>query len=341
MNPHSISTRRFELTGLALTLLFGAAVPAAAQVTDGSPEPNPKVKSKPGVPDGYRLVHGDILVPDAEARGGSVPVPWTDGIVYYEFDANVSTTNRRLMLEAMDEWNYSGADVTFVPRTVGLDDDFFIHIQDSDRNSSMIGMRSAGQVLNMINWGSKFIMVHELCHALGYWHEQSRPDRDIFVDIITENIESDHVFNFDMEPNWLAQLTPYDYDSVMHYGQFAFTKCDIPTPVLCETIICRVPYQGWQWLIGQRGHLSERDIEDMQNEYGVDTIGPLYIDRTSTSSTEAGSLRHPYKTFVLAEANAPSNSDRWIRGGTYDEVGIVRLDNPGVYRAHTGVVRIQ
>lgn len=68
----------------------------------------------------------------------------------------------------------------------------------------------------------KGIVAHEFGHALGFHHEQTRPDRDNYVRILRQNINRRMLFNF-QRYNWEminAYDVPYDYESVMHYGQY-------------------------------------------------------------------------------------------------------------------------
>ena len=70
------------------------------------------------------------------------------------------------------------------------------------------------------------IVLHELLHALGIWHEQSRPDRDGYIRIITDNIKERHRHNFRKRNSYLIDYhgEGYDYNSVMHYSLTAFRK---------------------------------------------------------------------------------------------------------------------
>ena len=64
------------------------------------------------------------------------------------------------------------------------------------------------------------IILHELMHALGFWHEQSRPDRGQVLKINWENILPGFEDNF-AQHNYIQdffQDMPYDTNSIMHYG---------------------------------------------------------------------------------------------------------------------------
>ena len=60
-------------------------------------------------------------------------------------------------------------------------------------------------------------VAHELIHALGFWHEQSRADRDDFVTFKWDNIYPEN--HKDFEKKSLASTDPldekYDYYSIM------------------------------------------------------------------------------------------------------------------------------
>ena len=62
--------------------------------------------------------------------------------------------------------------------------------------------------------------MHEIGHTLGFFHEQSRPDRDNYVNILRENIAQYQELNFEKytEDDIDDFNVPYDFSSDMHYG---------------------------------------------------------------------------------------------------------------------------
>ena len=67
---------------------------------------------------------------------------------------------------------------------------FFFSFFFSARCCSFVGKRGNGpQAISIGKNCDKFgIVVHELGHVVGFWHEHTRPDRDEWVTIILENI---------------------------------------------------------------------------------------------------------------------------------------------------------
>lgn len=306
------SKLRFSLT--SLLLIFTALLGAQDTSAQAGPEyqksqPSDSVK---GVPPEYMIIEGDILVRKelflSKPSATWEPQLWPNGIVPFEFDANVTQQNQNLMLAAMAEWE-NVAHIDFAPRSFFAD---FLHIQNSTENSSFVGKQGGEQIVNIFNWNSRFIMAHELAHALGYWHEQSRPNRNNFVRINPENIQPGMEDNFERHDD-AGAYGPYDFDSVMHYGQFAFSDNGQPT------ITVLPPNQDWQNRIGQRNHLSHFDTLTMSFLYPQPNW--RFVDASSPPLFAIGTFLLPFTAFSQGATLTPAGGTLWIQPGAYNERG--------------------
>jgi hypothetical protein len=305
------------------------------------------------IPTGWKLIEGDILVPISmlyavfpdEGAFGEI-IFWPEGIVPYEFDENVSQVNKDRMIEAMAVWE-DAANINFVPRTE--EDTSYIHIKDSDINASAVGMFSGEQVVQIHNWDKKYIIIHELGHTLGFWHEHSRYDRDEYIMMNRDNIDmndEDFKDNFGKESKlYFHVYGPYDFDSVMHYDQYAFSLCANPEsdPNNCRTVIVKPPWDvKWQDAIGQRDHLSKLDALTMSFLYPEDSwvfVNSFYeLAPLCTSHYQDGTFLSPYCEFTSAAEVVPSDGTVIIQPGIYSAVGV--YSNAMTLRAPLGDVTL-
>lgn len=97
-----------------------------------------------------------------------------------------------------------------------------------------------------------------MMHAIGFFHEQSRKDRDIYVIINRENIQRGYEDFFDIVSPADLLGVEYDYGSVMHLGLNAFSKYGQPT---------MTPRRPTSENIGQRDGLSNKDVLKINRLY--------------------------------------------------------------------------
>ncbi|KAA8592353.1 hypothetical protein FQN60_017808, partial [Etheostoma spectabile] len=115
--------------------------------------------------------------------------------------------------------------VTFIERT--QEESYIVFTYRPCGCCSYVGRRGGGpQAISIGKNCDKFgIVVHELGHVIGFWHEHTRPDRDEHVSIIRDNIQPGQEYNFlKMEPGEVDSLGEvYDFDSIMHYARNTFS----------------------------------------------------------------------------------------------------------------------
>ena len=171
---------------------------------------------------------------------------WPDGVVPYEVKEGLEV----VVSEAIKHWE-SKTNLRFAARTPANAVSYpnYVSFEVRDGCWSAVGMQGGQQVISIGAGCGIGQAIHEIGHAIGLWHEQSREDRDQYVRIAWENIIPNMEHNFDQRITDGDDIGAYDYASMMHYPAKAFSSNGLDT----ITAIGGEP-------IGQRDALSDGDI---------------------------------------------------------------------------------
>ena len=110
---------------------------------------------------------------------------------------------------------------------------------------SQVGKQNGTQKLQLSpGCNSTRVIQHELFHSMGIYHEQSRPDRDNFIEIHKKCIEYGKEHNFKKQNNSYTYGLEYNPKSIMHYWSRAFSKwCKtITSKVTIVSILCSIAF---------------------------------------------------------------------------------------------------
>ncbi|XP_078319644.1 meprin A subunit alpha-like isoform X2 [Crassostrea virginica] len=230
--------------------------------------------------DGETLVEGDIIKKNPTSShqfqmrmaARDSDLAWTGRSVPYVINTTGYTVTELTAIQmALSKMTSLLQDcVTFKPRTNEKD---YIVIQKGHGCYSSVGRQGGGQKVSLgpgctVRPGTIY---HELMHALGFWHEHTRPDRDTYIIVNKNNIIPAHISDFTaMTPDEVNILGSYDYTSVMHYSPITFAK-DKANPEGRSFTVNRTwnnPFpESQENRIGQRDDLTSFDINKIKKLY--------------------------------------------------------------------------
>lgn len=210
--------------------------------------------------EGMLIFEGDIALMNAESLMGAealaIAAPgarWPNATVPYV----VESGDAAKIADAIDEWN-ARTRIRLTPRNAEAH--YIVFRQSNVISSSAVGRQGGPQIVSVLTGAPSGTIKHEIGHAVGLWHEHTRPDRDTHITVHRDNINPPARKYFAKQTTNATTLgLPYDYESIMHYEANAFSINPLTlmtlTPIVSGAII------------GQRARLSDTDIAAVASMY--------------------------------------------------------------------------
>uniref|UniRef100_A0A914XHD7 Metalloendopeptidase n=1 Tax=Plectus sambesii TaxID=2011161 RepID=A0A914XHD7_9BILA len=223
---------------------------------------------------------------------------WPDGVVPYTIE--ISDQNAVGLIEDAFREIMDKSCLKF--REKESDDQFYLKYTYGEGCASSVGRSGmpGGQEVYLgegcFNPGT---IRHETLHSLGFYHEQSRTDRDDYIKILWDNVEPGLEDQFlKSNKREVTDLgSPYDYGSIMHYPWNAFASDDTQPTI--------TKMDGSTKGFGQRVGFSPIDLYELNKLYNCPGTG---APPKSAKPKKVGTTQKP-------PASVTGNSwiDRWTQ----------------------------
>ncbi|XP_075044475.1 embryonic protein UVS.2-like isoform X2 [Mixophyes fleayi] len=213
-----------------------------------------------------------------KSKDGTVKIP-------YSLSSSYTDVEKGLIIEAIQTIT-SLTCIRLVERSTEKD---YLNIQSGSGCWSSIGKTGGSQDISLMSTGclGRGVIQHEITHALGFYHEQSRSDRDQHLDVQWQHIAEANWGQFELADTDNMNL-PYDYSSVMHYGRYAYSNTS------GQPSLTPKPDQSVE--IGQRYGLSSLDVSKIKKLYECDLCSFLLTGTNGSLDFQTSMSSYSYAT---------------------------------------------
>lgn len=187
---------------------------------------------------------------------------WPNKTIYYKISADFDSYDQSTIRTALSNLS-AHTGIKFVESASCPARHIEFHLSENS-NSSPIGMQDNGNIIYLARYQPVGVAMHETMHSLGYFHEQSRTDRNQYVTIYFENIKDIAKHNFDTYEGKGYEgfnIGDFDFNSVMMYGSADFSSNG-------QYTMTRNDNYGGGYIYANRSALSEGDIAGLYFLYG-------------------------------------------------------------------------